>query len=87
MHSNSYHNTRIICVDDEEAMLETYKNVLSADETDVFAEPDFPNSCATESSFTFVVSSFTGEPSSAIAKTGISANNMIMKEIGIICNL
>lgn len=37
MHNDFKYNKRIICVDDEDVMLETYRRVLGADESDVFA--------------------------------------------------
>ncbi len=36
MHNEYKYNKRIICVDDEEVMLETYRQVLGGDESDVF---------------------------------------------------
>lgn len=37
IHSNGIYNKRIICVDDEEVMLDTYRSVLGGIESDVFA--------------------------------------------------
>jgi diguanylate cyclase (GGDEF)-like protein len=36
MHNEYKYNKRIICVDDEEVMLETYRQVLGGDESDIF---------------------------------------------------